>query len=353
MKTKKDEITFLEIFINLKSAFNFLWKKKLLIAIIAILGGLTGLTISYLSPVKYKAELTFVIEESSSSSLGGLTGIASSFGISSFSIENGLYENSTNLISYFQSRSVIEKALTSVMPDTKETYAHVFSELIEWRDLPELEDINLNSPQSYTIKEDSILAEMYNYIFEKGILSVSVPNDEGSILKIQFISENQKFAKHFTERLVEIVTTNYLDTKTKLARTNVDILQTQVDSVRKVLNNALAETANESDQVFGLNPAFAIERVPATKKQIDIEMSSAVLKELIKNLELAKVRLMDQTPLIEIIDRPKLPLQEIKRSKISTSIKGMVLAITLTVLILLADRFFKKLQAATTQNDKN
>jgi uncharacterized protein involved in exopolysaccharide biosynthesis len=53
---------------------------------------------------------------------------------------------------------------------------------------------------------------------------------------------------------------------------------------------------------------------------VDVEMNRAILEELVKNLELAKISLRRETPLIQTIDQPILPLEKKKVSKIKSSI---------------------------------
>jgi uncharacterized protein involved in exopolysaccharide biosynthesis len=51
-----------------------------------------------------------------------------------------------------------------------------------------------------------------------------------------------------------------------------------------------------------------VKRVPSVNRQVDVQANTAILTELVKNLELAKVDLRKETPLIQIIDTPLLPL---------------------------------------------
>ena len=84
-------------------------------------------------------------------------------------------------------------------------------------------------------------------------------------------------------------------------------MQKQTDSVGAILNGNIASVAVANDNTFGLNPAMNIKRVPSTRKQVDFEANTAILSELIKQFELAKVNLRKETPLIQVIDSPILP----------------------------------------------
>jgi uncharacterized protein involved in exopolysaccharide biosynthesis len=53
--------------------------------------------------------------------------------------------------------------------------------------------------------------------------------------------------------------------------------------------------------------------------QIDIQASAAVYEEIVKNLEIAKINDRNNTPLIQIIDQPRYPL-EIAEIKLTVGI---------------------------------
>jgi uncharacterized protein involved in exopolysaccharide biosynthesis len=52
-----------------------------------------------------------------------------------------------------------------------------------------------------------------------------------------------------------------------------------------------------------LNPALNVRRAPSARKQVDVQANTAILTELVKQSELAKV-IAQETPLIQVIDRP-------------------------------------------------
>jgi len=92
-----------------------------------------------------------------------------------------------------------------------------------------------------------------------------------------------------------------------------------------------------------LNPALNVNRVPSTKKQIDVQANTAILTQLVTNLEMAKVTLLRETPLIQLIDRPTLPLKKDKPGKAKFFLIGGVLAGLLIVLYLVLRKMLKQL----------
>jgi uncharacterized protein involved in exopolysaccharide biosynthesis len=61
---------------------------------------------------------------------------------------------------------------------------------------------------------------------------------------------------------------------------------------------------------------------------------------VVVNLELAKLALRKETPLIQVIDRPILPLKKEKLGKLKSLILGGFLAGFLTVLVLIFKKLF-------------
>ncbi len=156
-------------------------------------------------------------------------------------------------------------------------------------------------------------------------------------------SEDEIFSKVFCESLAKETSDFYIETKSKKARINTNVLQKQVDSIRAELNGAITVVAAETDNVYNLNPAFNIKVAPSKKKQIDVQANTAILTNLVVQLELAKITLRKETPLIQLIDSPILPLEKNKLGKLKSFILAGVLAGFLTILYLIFEQLFKKI----------
>ncbi|PTS96251.1 lipopolysaccharide biosynthesis protein, partial [Pedobacter sp. HMWF019] len=94
------------------------------------------------------------------------------------------------------------------------------------------------------------------------------------------------------------------------------------------------------DATPNLNPTRQTQRTaPVQRSQFSAETNKAILSELVKNLEMSKISLRKETPLIQVIDVPIFPLQKEKFSKLKGIVLGGALAGFLTLFILL----FKKI----------
>lgn len=110
------------------------------------------------------------------------------------------------------------------------------------------------------------------------------------------------------------------------------------------MNGAITGVAVANDNTFMLNPALNVNRAPSAKRQVDVQANTAILTELVKKTELAKVTLRKETPLIQVIDRPILPLPKEKFGKAKGILTGGILAGFLTILVLIFRLVLKKIQ---------
>jgi uncharacterized protein involved in exopolysaccharide biosynthesis len=72
-----------------------------------------------------------------------------------------------------------------------------------------------------------------------------------------------------------------------------------------------------------------------------VEVLNTMYLEIIKNLELSKITLLDQTPIINIIDTPKLPLDKENISNILAGIIGGFLGGFLSLCYFIFRKLFK------------
>ena len=123
----------------------------------------------------------------------------------------------------------------------------------------------------------------------------------------------------------------------------MEILKRQTDSIRRELNSAITGVAVANDNTFMLNPALNVRHTPSARRQVDVQANTAILTELVKQTELAKVTLRKETPLIQVIDKPILPLPKERFGKAKGILLGGMLAGFLTILFLIVRRIFKEL----------
>ena len=351
MNEQNDEISLKELIEKGKEWFDYLLSQWKIIVFAAVIGAALGLTYSFIKKPVYTATLTFALEdEKVGGGLGGALGLASSFGIDLGGSGGGAF-SAANLTELFKSRSMVEKTLLSAVTvdDKKISLAEMYIQNQEWRkawekkpNLAKLEFLPNANRQKFTRIQDSIMGVMYANL-SKSALSVAQKDKKISIISIDVSSENELFSKYFCEALVNEVSDFYVETKSKRAKENMLILERQTDSVRRELNGAITGVAVANDNTFNLNPALNVRRAPSARRQVDVQANTAILTELVKQSELSKVTLRKETPLIQIIDKPILPLAKERVGKVKGGILGVFLIGFLTILSLIVTKILKKL----------
>lgn len=346
-----DEITLKELVENGTALFSYLLLQWKVILLAALTGAVLGVAYSYVKKPIYTATLSFALEdEKSGGGLGSALGLASSLGLDLGGGGGSVFSGS-NLTELFKSRAMVEKTLLSSVPqDGKsislaEMYIQNEGWRAKWNENPKFKNMQFSADtprKNFTRTQDSILGVMYHTLSQNG-LSVAQKDKKIAIITIDVASTNELFSKYFTEALVKEVSDFYVTTKSKKARLNMDILKRQTDSIRGELNGAITGVAVANDNTFGLNPAMNVRRAPSARRQVDVQANTAILTELVKQTELAKVTLRKETPLIQVIDKPILPLPKEKFGKAKGIIIGGVLTGFLALLFLILKRIINNL----------
>lgn len=347
-----DEVSLKELLEKAKEWYAYLLSMWKIIVLVGIVGAALGLTYSFFKKPVYTATLSFALEDEKGGGggLGGALGLASSFGIDLGGGGGSIFTGS-NLTELFKSRSMVEQTLmTPVTVSGKViSLAEMYIQNNKWRD-----DWNKNSKfkniqflpdtkrKYFTRVHDSILGVIYQNL-SKEALTVAQKDKKISIISMDVASTNELFSIYFCEALARQVGKFYVDTKSKKARMNMAILQKQTDSIRAELNGAITGVATANDNTFMLNPAMNVRRAPSARRQVDVQANTAILTELVKQSELAKVTVRKETPLIQVIDRPILPLPKERFGKAKGLVTGGFVAGLLAVLFLIVRRLLKSI----------
>jgi uncharacterized protein involved in exopolysaccharide biosynthesis len=352
VNSDSDEISLKELILKIKEWWSYLLSQWKLIISIAFIGSLLGLGYAFTQKPIYKAEFSFVLEdEKSGGGLGGALGLASQFGLDLGGGGGGGIFAGDNLLELMKSRSMVQKALLSPINANGKSqsladYYISFRDMRDaWEEKPQLANLRYAihaDASKFNREQDSVLMAVHEEII-KNFLTVAKIDKKLSILKVSVRTEDESFSKAFTEALVSEVSQFYVETKTKKSASNVAILQHQTDSVRNQLNRAISGVAQSNDAIPNLNTARQVLRSTGQQRQIDVQANTAILTELVKNLELSKLSLRKETPLIQVIDKPILPLPVEKFGKTKGIFFGGFLAGFLVVIGLIGRRVFEGL----------
>lgn len=326
-----DKITFRELIERLFGWVNVFLRKWKVLGTFVVIGILLGISVALLKKPVYHADTTFVLEQSDMGGLGNISGIASMLGLNLGSIgsESGLFKGD-NILELYRSDAMLSKALLDPF-DAEEDQLLIhryidFQELDEkWQRKVDFEALDFSLPrEDFSIQQDSVLHEVVKEI-RKESLVVDKPDRKLNIIKVTVASKDQEFAKRFNEQLVETVNDFYLKTKTKKTAENQSVLQQQADSVRTVLDEKIRQLARFQDKVPNPNPLLQEGLVASRSLQVDIQAAAAVYEEIVTNLEIAKINHRNNTPLIQIIDQPRFPLERTEIKLVTGIVLGAFL----------------------------
>lgn len=341
---QNNDISLRDVIIEIQRFSKILWNRKWFILVVTLVGALLGLGASYIIPKKYIAKLSFVLESNSTNPFAAYAGLAGQFGIDlSSKGESSLFEGD-NIMEFLRSRLIVEKALlTPIKYKGKQiTLAERYIEFSNLREDWEDDKFDVKFPvgqdrKSFTIAQDSILNILQERVTKKN-LTIDKIDKKLSFILVSTESPREEFSKEFTEAVVTEAINFYTDTKTKQNKTNVLRLQAQADSIKQLLNGKTHDAANLLD--LNQNPARAVASVNAEIGMRDKMILQTMYLEIVKNLEISKIALEKETPVIQIIDQPILPLKTSRLGKLKgIVIGGFVFGFLATLTILLKSAF--------------
>ena len=344
-----EEISITDILLKLKAGIRYLRSKWLVILTVSVFGGGAGLLYSLFTKPTYTAVCTFVLEDAKGSGLGQYAGLASLAGINIGGSGGGIFEGD-NILELYKSRIMIEKALlgTGSFNGKNQLLINRFIDSYKIKEKPDnygkVKTLNFNgNPDNFNRKQDSLITVLVD-MFNKNILNVTKLNNKLSIIMVEVTTKDELFSKYFTEKLVQNVNDFYVQTKSKKAYQNVQILQHQADSVKMLLNSSIYGMASAADAAPNANPEISALRVPSQKKQIDVQANGAIYSEIVKNLELAKISLRQEMPLIQVIDKPILPLLKQDLSHAKGFLIGFIVCFIVAVLFFISKKIIGNIE---------
>tara|TARA_B100000767_G_C19773161_1_gene541185 strand:+ start:1268 stop:2305 length:1038 start_codon:yes stop_codon:yes gene_type:complete len=341
MEKDNEEMQLKDILIKLSEYKLYLLKKKSSIISASMLFLIIGLLYELNSDVNYNAELTFVVEsDQSGGSLGAMSGIASQFG---FDIGSGS-ANSTfsqqNILELLKSRGVVVAALMQngvINGKTDlliEHYLRINQYKEDWDDIP----IYFTFHGELTQTNDSVSGDIWRTICVDKLL-IELQSDDANIINLSYSSLSDEFAKQFVESLIKQMSKMYVEHQTAQASNTLDFLQDRADSVFVELEIAEEEFAKVKD--VNQRIVKATGRLKELQLMRNVEVLGTMYLEIVKNLELSKITLLNNTPIINIIDRPILPLEQSANSKILLSFLGAFLGGFLSISFFVFKKLFK------------
>ena len=344
MSLPNNTVALTDIIASAKNFIKFIQSKLKLLGLLIVLGGVLGLAYYFITSPKYQATATFIVEEKSSGS--GLAGMAGQLGfdISSLTGGNAGLFDGDNILEIIKSRNIIESVLLSKVDVADSTNNKTLADLYyetsglknklagESNELANLNFSNIKNGATHSILQDSVLYMMIEKI-NKDNLNVQRTNKKGSIISISTNSTNPQFSKLFSERLLNETSEMYIKIKVGNLSSNINRLQNKADSLQALLNRTSYQSA--ALNTFDANEAYKSSAVPEEMSQRDKLVLNTLYAEVVKNVEILRISLINQKPIIQVLDLPKFPLVNQQKSFLIIELIGLLAGLVIGLLYLL------------------
>ena len=344
MSLPNNTVALTDIIASAKNFIKFIQSKIKLLGLLIVLGGVLGLAYYFITSPKYQATATFIVEEKSSGS--GLAGMAGQLGfdISSLTGGNAGLFDGDNILEIIKSRNIIESVLLSKVDIADSANNKALADLYyessglknkiagKSNDLANLNFSNIKNGAGHTILQDSVLYMMIEKI-NKDNLNVQRTNKKGSIISISTNSTNPQFSKLFSERLLNETSEMYIKIKVGNLSSNINRLQNKADSLQALLNRTSYQSA--ALNTFDANEAYKSSAVPEEMSQRDKLVLNTLYAEVVKNVEILRISLINQKPIIQVLDLPKFPLVNQQKSFLIIELIGLLAGLVIGLLYLL------------------
>lgn len=338
------ELDIRTVILFLKGIFSLLNQKRNRVIILAsaILVAGIALGIAWMKPIHFKAESAFIAEETSKGGgLSSMMSIASQFGLGG----GGGKDNSEKLIEMLKSRKIFERAmLDSATIDGKTDF--IINHFLDHtnfgkalRNQEAFQSFRYESAEKLSRTQDSVFMILHENMHKVGIKTES--KKSSSMLKLNILTEHEELSVALNKAMLSKLNEYYVETTVARQKNMFNILQNRADSIRmeiELREKLMAKTTDENMLSYRME-----QRIDALRLKREIQVNNLVYAEVIKNLEMARANLLNETPVLSVIDEAVPPLEKVKPAKKYWLLGGFILGGFLATVYILFRAWWKSL----------
>ena len=281
--------------IDLIDLLKKLYTSKKLILFITIIFFIIGVALALLSPVKYNSTTVFITQNQETGS-SSLSGVASLVGINLGSSSFGGEIPPTMYPQIVQSVKFKRLLLNKVIDDKKNLTLENFI----------TEQYSIEKDEEKNISELGITLSEYNYFkILNDFLNVSV-NQKDGFISISAEMSNAEYAAKVAKFSREILQNIVIENKIETARQNLIFSESQLIEKKKEFDDIYSKLAFFSDSNLNSVNSFVLNE--KNKLESEFQIISAVVEEISKQVEQAKLQLKKDTPVFSTIQEAVIPV---------------------------------------------
>ena len=271
--------------------------------------------VQFIKTPEYVSWATVLLPDNKAGSLSGLAGLASQFGVN-VPIESSADLSSPSLYpELLNSRRFAEKILD------KEFYLDKYS-----KSLP-LINILTHGDKPPTSSRDTLVTEATNILNEHYLSIDQDPKSPFSVIRVS--APEPLFAKELAEVVLsELESLNRYFKSQKVSEKTI-FIENRIFSVEKDLESSeisLKEFNEQNRQIS--SPALELEQ---ERFERQVEVQKGVYLTLKQQLELAKIEEVQETSVVQVLDKPEMPLHQSNKNLLVNVILAFILGASLGI----------------------
>ncbi len=310
---------------------------------------------------KYWSELSFMINEDETTSMGGgLSSIIGGIGLgnlgNNFNLDKILTLASSQRISR---EALFEKEVIAGREDILANHIiNYLDSLDAWQHRPfytrlfkkesDIKHLRFSHAHqdSFSKLENKAYTVLHQYLMgfdgKRGVFNTEYGEKNG-IMKLSMWSHNEEIAYHAIDNVFQSLSHYYVEKNIEKQQYTYDVLKVKADSIYTDLKSVEYQLASFSDA--NRNLYSTKDKVTQTRLNREVQKLSILYAEVVKNLEIADFTLQNKTPFIQVIDEPYLPLRFTRLGLLKALVFGLFLGGLLSVGWLVFRKMIKDLLA--------
>ena len=319
------DISLKEFILKIKAYFAALIKSWKFITLMGFLCALLMFAWKFNTKALYKADLTFMLNEDESGSLGGLSALMGQFGLSSGSSESNL----DKILQLSRTRTITQKAFfEKANIDGKEDYIanhfiSSFEKMKKWKsrglsnllgsdDKYNIENFRFthDSIENFSLLDKKALKKIHTLIAgneSEGGYFTSDYSDLTGIMKFSILTTDPELSIVTVNQMFDKLSSYYVEKSVEKQEYDYKVIKSKYDSIATELNIVQGKLAYVQDSNRDLFRKQ--DQLVENKLRIEEQKLFTIYAEAEKQKQIAELTLNNKTPYIQAIDKPIGPLK--------------------------------------------
>lgn len=352
----EDQFSFKDIIFKILKFKDLLVTNWKTIILASAISALIGLAVDFFSkkPPFYTAKIVFNMENGGgNNSGGGLSDLASAFGISTGgSAAVGLFAGE-NFLELLKTKNIYNRALLSkVKVNGKDViFGNYYLQKSGIREYEMEDDEELKTFQfkhdnykNATQKEKSKVRLVQELLMP--VTMIGNESRKASFMTLQVSTRNDTLSYLWANLYLKTVTDFYTETKTKKTQELLTLIEKRVDSLRHELyatQGAAARFADQNQQVIVQQGLIQQQRLSTNSAQLQ-----TMYFEAVRNLDNLRFSMVKESPLFSRIDDAELPISKDPSQNSKWFIVGAVVGLILSIIYFALKNTLKELTNYST-----